>query len=646
MGKNKKQSMTINGVISAPRGQDKKYAFLIPDIPEMEDIFIPKRNLLGAMHEDQVVIETYIDNKYHKLTGNVISIIKRNNKHIIGKYESNKKFGFVVPKDTRYPDFYVPNPPKEVKDGDIVELEVLKYSNKWNKHHTCKIKEILGKETDPGMDILAVAREHGLPMEFPDKVLLQLESIPSEVLEEDIEGRTDFRDRIIFTIDGDDAKDLDDAVSIKVLENGNYELGVHIADVTHYVKENTPLDREALSRGISNYLVDRVIPMLPRKLSNGICSLNARTNRLTLSCIMEIDKSGTVRNYTVTEGVINTIERMTYKNVQEILDNNPSTCQRYSHLKESISLMYDLMKILREKRMRRGALDFDFDESKIELDGNGIPIDVHPYPRLESNKIIEEFMLVANETIAEWMNKLEIPFVYRIHETPDEEKLMSFINYANASGYEFNYIADNLNINLQKILKAIKGKDEEEALSRLLLRSLMQAKYSPYCSGHFGLGSKYYCHFTSPIRRYPDLQIHRIIKEYLHHSLTEDRLKKLEDIVKYSALKSSEKEREADEIEKDIENMKKAQYMSYHINEEYSGIITNITDQGLYVMLPSTVEGLVTILDLDGQYYYSDTNKILKSIDSGKDYKLGEKVNVRCKDTSIEERKVYFEVIK
>lgn len=645
MGKKKKQNMTINGVISAPRGQDKKYAFLVPDIPEMEDIFIPKRNLMGAMHEDQVVIETYIDNKYHKLTGNVVSIIKRNNKHIIGRYESSKKFGFVVPKDTRYPDFYVPNPPKEVKDGDIVELEVLKYSNKWNKHHTCMIKEILGKETDPGMDILAVAREHGLPMEFPDKVILQLENIPLEVLEEDIEGRTDFRNRIIFTIDGDDAKDLDDAVSIKILENGNYELGVHIADVTHYVKENTPLDREALSRGTSNYLVDRVIPMLPRKLSNGICSLNPRTDRLTLSCIMEIDKSGTVRNYTVTEGVINTVERMTYHNVQEILDDNPTICQRYSHIKESISLMYDLMKILRNKRMRRGALDFDFDESKIELDGNGVPIDVHPYPRLESNKIIEEFMLVANETIAQWMNEKEILFVYRIHETPDEEKLMSFINFANELGYDFNYSDTNLNKNLQDILSKIKGKDEEDPLSRLLLRSLMQAKYSPYCSGHFGLAAKYYCHFTSPIRRYPDLQIHRIIKEYLHNELTENRLTKLEGIVSYAATKSSEKEREADEIEKDIENMKKTEYMSYHIGEEYNGLVSNISEQGIYVMLPSTVEGIISINDIEEQCYYDSTRKLLKLINSGTTYNLGDKIKVKCKETSIEERKIYFEII-
>lgn len=645
MGKNKKQSMTINGVISAPRGQDKKYAFLIPDIPEMEDIFIPKRNLMGAMHEDQVVIETYIDNKYHKLTGNVISIIKRNNKHIIGKYESNKKFGFVVPKDTRYPDFYVPNPPKEVKDGDIVELEILKYSNKWNKHHTCEIKEILGKETDPGMDILAVAKEHGLPMEFPDKVLLQLESIPLEVKKEDLEGRTDFRNDIIFTIDGDDAKDLDDAVGIKIMENGNYELSVHIADVTNYVKENTPLDREALSRGTSNYLVDRVIPMLPKKLSNGICSLNPKTDRLTLSCIMEIDKSGVVRNYTVTEGVIKTVERMTYHNVQEILDKNPSICKRYSHLTESISLMYDLMKILREKRMRRGALDFDFDESKIELDGNGIPIDVHPYPRLESNKIIEEFMLVANETIAEWMNKLDIPFVYRIHENPDEEKLMSFINFANELGYDFKYTDNNLNKNLQKILNEIKGKDEEDPLSRLLLRSLMQAKYSPYCSGHFGLAATYYCHFTSPIRRYPDLQIHRIIKEYLHHSLTENRLSKLEDIVSYASTKSSEKEREADEIENDIENMKKTEYMSYHIDEVYNGIISNISEKGLYVMLPSTIEGIVSVLDINEPLYYDSKKKLIKLENSNKTYNLGDKITVRCKDTNIEERKIYFDII-
>lgn len=643
MGKNKKQ--VLNGTILSPRGRDKKYSFFVNDIENQEDIFIPKRNLMGAMHEDQVVIETYIDKKYHKLTGNVIDIIRRGNKHIIGKYEQSKKFGFVVPKDSRFPDFYVPNPPKEVKDGDLVEIEVLKYSKKWNKHHTCTIKEILGKDGDPGLDILAVAKEHGLPMEFPDKVLLQLESIPLGVSKEECEGRTDFRDRIVFTIDGDDAKDLDDAVCIKLLDNGNYELGVHIADVTHYVKENTPLDREALSRGTSNYLVDRVIPMLPKKLSNGICSLNPRTDRLTLSCIMEIDKSGAVKNYTVTEGIINTIESMTYHNVQEILDNNPSICERYSHLKESISLMYELMKILRNKRMRRGALDFDFDESKIELDENGIPIDVHPYPRLESNKIIEEFMLVANETIAQWINEKEIPFVYRIHETPDEEKLMSFINFANELGYDFNYSDTNLNKNLQDILSKIKGKDEEDPLGRLLLRSLMQAKYSPYCSGHFGLAAKYYCHFTSPIRRYPDLQIHRIIKEYLHNKLTENRLTKLEGIVSYAATKSSEKEREADEIEKDIENMKKTEYMSYHIGEEYDGIVSNISEQGIYVMLPSTVEGLISINDIEEPCYYDSTRKLLKLINSGTTYNLGDKIKVKCKETNIEERKIYFEVI-
>ena len=644
----KKLSKTLTGTVQGTRRRDKQYAFFIPDNKDEPDVFIPKKNINGALHGDKVVVEVYVDKKVKKPTANVLDVVLRMHDTIVGKFQKSEKYGFVIPNDSRYPDIYIPNPPKDVKHGDVVVIDIIKYSAKTNKHHTGKIKEVIGFEDDDGIDILSVAHQHGLPLEFPDKVMMEVENIPDVVTKEDIEGRLDLRDVPTVTIDGDDAKDFDDAISISRDEKGNYILGVHIADVTHYVRENSPLDKEALKRGTSVYLVDRVIPMLPKKLSNGICSLNPNVDRLVLSCIMTINKQGKVLKFDLKEAVINSNERMTYANVTKILDrSDKALVERYRYLLKEFDMMKELSLILRKKRMSRGALDFNFPEGKIELNEHGVPVDVHPYPREISNRIIEEFMLVTNETIAEFFCSKEIPFVYRIHEDPDEEKLESFIDFANGTGYQFvRTPGGSLNKDLQKILQEISGKPEEDALGRLMLRSLMQAKYSPSCYGHFGLAAEFYCHHTSPIRRYPDLQIHRIIKEYLHGDLTKSRQSRYQEIVEFASLQSSERERLADEIEEDIENMKKAEYMSYHLGECFEGTISNVCETGIIVTLPSTIEGLILLDSLDDDVYYYDEKMKLIHGTSGVDYKLGQKLLVEATDVKIDERKIYFELVK
>ena len=452
----------------------------------------------------------------------------------------------------------------------------------------------------------------------------------------------------MVTIDGEDAKDLDDAVSIERLPNGNYKLGVHIADVTHYVKENNPLDKEAFKRATSVYLVDRVIPMLPKKLSNGICSLNPQVDRLALTCFMEIDHKGNVVNHSIHESVIKTNERMTYTDVTKILrDNDQELIERYKDLVDDFKAMEELCKILNKRRMGRGAIDFEFAESKIILDEKGKPIDIKPYERAIANRIIEEFMLVCNETIAEYMNKAEIPFVYRIHEEPDNEKLQRFKNFAYSLGYSFNFGELIEPRDLQKVVEEVKGKNEEMVINTLLLRSMMQARYSPDCAGHFGLAAEYYCHFTSPIRRYPDLQIHRIIKEYINKKIDPKRAKRLLSIVDSASKQSSEMERIAQEAERETNDLKKAEYMKDRIGEIFDGIISSVTGFGAFVELPNTVEGLVHVTSFRDDYYiYDEENLQLIGERTKKVYKLGEKVKVLCSRVEMDTREVYFEIVE
>ncbi len=510
------------------------------------------------------------------------------------------------------------------------------------------IKEVLGQKGDKGLDILTIIKKFGLPEEFPEKVLNFADKIEEEIEPKEYKRRTDFRDLRMVTIDGEDAKDLDDAVSIERLPNGNYRLGVHIADVTHYVKEGNPLDKEALKRGTSVYLIDRVIPMLPKKLSNGICSLNPKVDRLTLSCIMTIDKNGKILDHEIHEGIIRTNERMTYTDVTKILkDKDEELIKKYDYLYDDFLAMEELANILNKKRMRRGAIDFDFEEAKITLNSLGKPIEIKPYPREIANRIIEEFMLACNETIAEYMYWTNLPFVYRVHENPDEEKLAKFREFIYNLGYTMKWTQDIHPRTLQEVLEKVKGKKEETVVSTLLLRSMMKARYSPESLGHFGLAARYYCHFTSPIRRYPDLQIHRIIKEQINGKIDSGRAKKLIGIVDYAAKQSSETERVAQEAEREVDDLKKAEYMQDRIGEEFEGIVSSVTSFGMFVELPSTIEGLIRINSLEDDYYVYDENHLALIGERTKNiYRLGDEVKVKCSRVDIANREVYFDLVK
>ena len=601
------------------------------------------------MNNDRVLVQiTRDDVNGKKREGEVVEVLERANNKIIGIYEDSRNFGFVVPEDTRLnQDIFVSKKDKNgAKHGDVVIVEVTQWPEKRRSPEGI-VKEVLGQKGEKGLDILTIIKKYGLPEEFPPKVLAYAEGISEEIEEKEIQRRKDIRNLRMVTIDGEDAKDLDDAVSIERLDNGKYRLGVHIADVTHYVREKNPLDKEALKRGTSVYLIDRVIPMLPKKLSNGICSLNPQVDRLALSCFMTIDNKGKVCDHEIAETVIKTSERMTYTDVTKILrDNDEELIKRYDYLIDDFKTMQELCLILREKRMKRGAIDFDFEESKIILNDNGKPIDIKPYEREIANRMIEEFMLVCNETIAEHMFWTNLPFVYRVHESPDEEKLEKFRDFIYNLGYTMKVSQDIHPRILQDVLEKVKGKKEETVVSTLLLRSMMKAKYTPECSAHFGLAATYYCHFTSPIRRYPDLQIHRIIKEYLNGKIDEKRATRLAPIVDIAAKQSSEMERLAEEAEREVDDLKKAEYMMDRIGEEFEGIISSVTSFGIFVELPNTIEGLVHITDLDDDYYvYDEQHLMLLGQRTRKIYRLGDSVKVKCAKVDIDNREIFFDIL-
>jgi ribonuclease R len=635
-------------VVGRLQGHIKGFGFVIPEI-ERPDVFVPSSYMNGAMHSDKVVVKvTREENNGKKCEGEIIRILERGNKKVIGTYEDSKNFGFVVPEETRiYQDIFIPKECRNgAKTGDIVISEITTYPDK-RRNPEGKVVEILGKKGDKGIDILTIIKKHNLPEEFPPKVESYAEGISDEIPEEEYKRREDLRHLTIVTIDGEDAKDLDDAVSIEKLSNGNYYLGVHIADVSNYVKEKNPLDKEALKRGTSVYLIDRVIPMLPRKLSNGICSLNPKVDRLTLSCFMEIDKSGKVVDHRISETIIKTSERMTYTNVTKILRNeDPEVMKRYDYLVGTFKLMEELCTILNKKRIHRGAIDFDFEECKIILDELGKPIDIKPYERAIANRIIEEFMLACNETIAEHMFWVNMPFVYRIHEDPDEEKLMHFNEFVHNLGYVVRWGQEIHPKALQDVIEKVKGQKEETVVSTLLLRSMKQARYSPESVGHFGLAAKYYCHFTSPIRRYPDLIIHRIIKEFINGKVDEKRINRLKNEVEYASKQSSETERAAQEAEREVDDLKKAEYMSKRIGEEYDGIISSVTNFGMFVELPNTIEGLVHISTMDDDYYVYDEKHLSLIGERTKNiYRLGDDVKIRVLKVDMFAHEIYFELI-
>lgn len=628
----------------------KGFGFLIPEIEGEKDVFIPSSFINGAMNGDRILVQiTREDKNGKKREGEVIQILERANTKIIGVYEDSKNFGFVIAEDTRISqDIFISKKDRNgAKDGDVVVVEITKWPEK-RRSPEGVVKEVLGQKGDKGLDILTIIKKYGLPEEFPPKVQAFASGIDEEIPLKEYKRRKDLRDVRMVTIDGEDAKDLDDAVSIERLDNGRYRLGVHIADVSHYVREKNPLDKEALKRGTSVYLIDRVIPMLPKKLSNGICSLNPKVDRLTLSCIMDIDSSGKVLDHEIVESVIRTNERMTYTDVTKILkDNDPELSKRYDYLLDDFKAMEELCNILYKKRTKRGAIDFEFEESKIILNEFGKPIDIKPYEREIANRIIEEFMLVCNETVAEHMFWSHLPFVYRIHEDPDEEKLEKFREFIYNLGYIVKWNGEVKPRNLQEILEKVRGKKEETVVSTLLLRSMMRAKYSPECVGHFGLAAKYYCHFTSPIRRYPDLQIHRIIKEFINGKIDDDRSKKLTALVDYAARQSSETENIATEAEREVDDLKKAEYMLDRIGEEFEGIVSSVTSFGMFVELSNTIEGLIHITALDDDYYIYDENHLcLMGERTKKIYRLGDFVKVRCSKVDIPNREIYFDMVE
>jgi len=635
-------------IVGKLQAHAKGFGFLIPDEEGQKDVFIPSTSINGAMNGDKISVKiTREDRSTKKREGEVIQIIERNTTKVVGVYEDCKNFGFAVSEDTKISkDIFISKKDRNgAKDGDVVMVKITKWPDEKRKAEGAII-EVLGRKGDRGIDILMIIKKLGLPEEFSDKVLKFAEGISEEIDEKEYKGRRDLRDLKMVTIDGEDAKDLDDAVSIEKLSNGNFKLGVHIADVTHYVKEDNPLDKEALKRATSVYLIDRVVPMLPRKLSNGICSLNPKVDRLTLTCFMEMDHKGKVVNHEIVESIIKTNERMTYTDVTKILkDHDEELIKKYDYLYEDFKMMEELCHILRSKRTKRGAIDFEIAEAKIILNELGKPIEIKPYDREIANRMIEEFMLAANETVAEHMFETHFPFVYRIHESPDEEKLARFKEFVYNLGYTIQWTEEIRPKSFQEILEKVKGKNEETVVSTLLLRSMMQARYAPECSGHFGLAAEYYCHFTSPIRRYPDLQIHRIIKEYLHGEIDEKRINKLKNIVGYAAKQSSEMERKAQDAEREVDDLKKAEYMQDKIGEEFEGIISSVTSFGVFVELPNTIEGLVHITDLDDDYYiFNETHLSLIGERTKKLYKLGDKVKVECINVDIANREIFFKI--
>lgn len=615
---------------------------------ETEDYFISEKDVHGAMHGDTVEIELLTGQSRggKRKEAAVVKVLEHATNLIVGTFDKVKNhYGFVIPDNNRFnQDIFIPiEHSRGAVDGHKVVVEITDYGN-GSKSPEGKIIEILGHVNDPGVDILSIIKGYDLPVEFPERVMNQAERVPEEISETDMAGRLDLRDVMMVTIDGEDAKDLDDAVSVS-MEGENYKLGVHIADVTNYVQENSALDREALKRATSVYLVDRVIPMLPHRLSNGICSLNENQDRLALSCIMTVDKTGEVIDHRIAETVIRTNRRMSYTAVNAILEHDDEEQKKeYEELVPMFILMKELAQILREMRKKRGSIDFDLPETKMILDKDGHPVEIKPYERNTATKLIEDFMLLANETVAEHFYWQELPFVYRTHENPDPEKIKKLAAFIRNFGYGIKIKDEEIHPKeLQKLLVKIGDMPEEALISRLTLRSMQRAKYSTECSGHFGLACNYYCHFTSPIRRYPDLQIHRIIKENLRGRLKEERIEHYEKILPEVAKQSSTRERIADEAERETEKLKKAEYMQNRIGEVFTGVISGITNWGIYVELPNTVEGLVHISKLTGDFYrYNENTYELVGDATGIKYTLGQTVDVRVNGVDLALRAVDF----
>lgn len=626
----------VNRKTGVFHGTSRGFGFVTVE-GEKDDFFIPESETKGALDGDTVRIyiqEERVPGKRRE--GRVLEIVERGTNEIVGTYQRGKSFGFVIPDNQKFAyDVFIP---KEKTAGAVnghkVLVKLTSYGDE-RKNPEGEIIQVLGHINDPGVDVLSVVYAYGIPLDYPEEVYAQAERVPEEITDADRAGRLDLRDLPTVTIDGEDAKDLDDAITLS-REGDIWHLGVHIADVSEYVTEGSALDKEAYERGTSVYLVDRVIPMLPHRLSNGICSLNEGCDRLALSCLMDIDAKGNVIGHQIAETVINVDRRMTYTSVKKIIeDHDAEECAAYEAFVPMFLQMDELAGILREKRRKRGSIDFDFPECKIVVDEKGCPQEIKPYERNRATKLIEDFMLIANETVAEDYYWQELPFLYRTHENPDPEKIQKLGIFINNFGYSIHIGKDEIHPKeLQKLLERVDGTPEEPMIARLCLRSMKQAKYTEFCDGHFGLAAKYYCHFTSPIRRYPDLQIHRIIKENLRGKLNEKRIAHYNAILPETAKQTSKTERRADEAEREVEKLKKVEYMSDKIGEIFEGVISGVTSWGMYVELPDTVEGMVRLSDMDDDYYiFDEAGYQLVGEHTKRTYKLGQKVRVEIVGT-------------
>ncbi|MDU0155384.1 ribonuclease R [Bacillus cabrialesii] len=637
----------IKGKISA---HAKGFAFLLPEDTSLSDVFIPPNELNTAMNGDIVMVRLNSQSSGSRQEGTVIRILERAIQRVVGTYTETRNFGFVIPDDKKITsDIFIPKNGKNgAAEGHKVVVKLTSYPE-GRMNAEGEVETILGHKNDPGIDILSVIHKHGLPGEFPADAMEQASSTPDTIDEKDLKDRRDLRDQVIVTIDGADAKDLDDAVTVTKLDDGSYKLGVHIADVSHYVTENSPIDKEALERGTSVYLVDRVIPMIPHRLSNGICSLNPKVDRLTLSCEMTINSQGQVTEHQIFQSVIKTTERMTYSDVNKILvDDDDELKQKYEPLVPMFKDMERLAEILRDKRMNRGAVDFDFKEAKVLVDDEGAVKDVVIRERSVAEKLIEEFMLVANETVAEHFHWMNVPFIYRIHEEPNAEKLQKFLEFVTTFGYVVKGTAGNIHPRaLQSILDAVRDRPEETVISTVMLRSMKQAKYDPQSLGHFGLSTEFYTHFTSPIRRYPDLIVHRLIRTYLINGKVDEATQekwaeRLPDIAEHT----STMERRAVDAERETDDLKKAEYMLDKIGEEFDGMISSVTNFGMFVELPNTIEGLVHVSFMTDDYYrFDEQHFAMIGERTGNVFRIGDEITVKVVDVNKDERNIDFEIV-
>ncbi|EGQ4484111.1 ribonuclease R [Staphylococcus pseudintermedius] len=650
----KQQQKTNSGLVRGTLSQNKKgFAFLRPDDQEMEDIFIPPTKINRAMDGDVVLVEVKKsrgDFRKGKFEGEVKAIESHSIKQVVGTFSEARHFGFVVPDDKRImQDIFVPKGQElGAVEGHKVLVQITQYSDGTNSPEG-QISAILGHKNDPGVDILSIIYQHGIEIEFPDDVLKEAENVPETIQPDELKGRRDLRDELTITIDGADAKDLDDAIAVKKLDNGNTELTVSIADVSNYVTEGSALDREAYDRATSVYLVDRVIPMIPHRLSNGICSLNPEVDRLAMSCRMEIDAQGQVVKHEIFESVIHSNARMTYDAVNRIItDKDAVTRAQYPEIVPMLDLAQTLSQQLIAMRKKRGEIDFDIKEAKVIVNEEGIPKEVVTRERGEGERLIESFMLIANETVAEHFNQMEVPFIYRIHEQPKSERLRQFFDFITNFGIMVKGTGEDIHPStLQNIHEEIAGRPEDMVISTMMLRSMQQARYDADNLGHFGLAADYYTHFTSPIRRYPDLIVHRLVRKYLIEKSMDGRaMHEWEEKLPQIAEHTSNRERRAIDAERDTDELKKAEFMIQHIGDEFEGVISSVANFGMFVELPNTIEGMVNMQNMSDDYYRFDERQMaLIGERKAKVYRIGDVVKVKVIHVDVDERQIDFQIV-